>query len=175
MKVFIINGHGGAGKDLFINYFTEFAGKNYVLNISTVDYVKKIASQLGWVGEKDDTSRLYLHQLKEMATYWADIPFTQACKAVTTFNDELTSYGVVNKGFVFIHCREPKEISRLIYALSNMGYEAYAILIRRPIDKIYGNYADDNVENYSYDFVIENDGTLDDLKILAEDFYENNR
>ena len=54
MTIFIINGHGGAGKDSFIKYFTEKVGINYVLNISTVDYVKKIATQLGWQSQKDD-------------------------------------------------------------------------------------------------------------------------
>ena len=41
MTVIIINGHGGCGKDTFVEYFTDIAGENYTLNISTVDYIKK--------------------------------------------------------------------------------------------------------------------------------------
>ena len=91
MTIFIINGHGGAGKDSFIKYFTEKVGINYVLNISTVDYVKKIATQLGWQGQKDDKSRAYLHELKEMATYWGDIPFLEMSRMINAFNSDFAS------------------------------------------------------------------------------------
>ena len=33
MKIFIINGRGEAGKDSFVNFFAEIAGKDYVFNI----------------------------------------------------------------------------------------------------------------------------------------------
>ena len=170
MKVIIINGHGGAGKDQFITYFTEYAGRDYVLNISTVDYIKKVAIDLGWDKYKDDLSRKYLSLLKDMATYWGDIPFYDVCHKTNIFYDELLSYGVEQKGFVFIHCREPKEIERLVESLG-IRYPTYSLLIRRPTDKIYGNHADDEVENYKYDYIINNDSNLDDLNLKAKKFY----
>ena len=43
--------------------------------------------------------------------------------------------------------------------------EVSTLLIKREnLESVeYGNMADDNVYNYDYDFVINNDGTLDDL------------
>ena len=168
MMVFIINGRGGVGKDTFVEYFTEFAGEKYVLNISTVDYVKEVARSIGWNGSKDNLSRKFLSDLKDMMTYWADKPFRDVTKKTDCFYDALAAYGVENLGFVFIHCREPREIQRL---KNNIKYSTYTLLIRRPGDKNLGNHADDEVENYDYDFVIENNSSLSALKSKAEEFY----
>ena len=172
MNVIIINGHGAAGKDTFINYFKEFAGDKYVCNISTVDYVKSVALELGWNNNKDDISRCYLSELKDMATYWGDIPYWDVIHKTDAFFEELQGFGVENNGFVFIHCREPKEIERLANSL-NTKYITSTLLIRRPSDKIYGNHADDEVENYKYDYEINNNLDLENLKRLAKNFYVN--
>ena len=168
MKVFIINGKGGSGKDTFVNYFTEQAGAQFVLNISTVDYIKDIALNLGWMGEKDNLSRKFLSDLKDMATYWGDIPFQDVAEKTRRFNDELTSFGVEKRGFVFIHCREPQEIQRL---LNELPYSNYSLLLRRRGLEDFGNHADDEVENFSYDYIIENNYGLENLKHQAILFY----
>jgi hypothetical protein len=36
--------------------------------------------------------------------------------------------------------------------------------------KKYGNYADDNVDSYKYDCVIENSKTIEELDLLAKKF-----
>lgn len=168
MIVFVINGQGGSGKDTFVEYFTEFAGENYVLNISTVDYIKEIAKSLGWNGLKDNLSRKYLSDLKDMSTYWGDIPFKDVRKRTGWFEYHLASLGNIKPGFVFIHCREPKEIQRI---KEDFPFEVLTVLIQRAGLKNYGNHADDEVENYNYDFTIDNNGTLNDLRLAAEKFY----
>ena len=168
MKVIIVNGRGGVGKDSFVNFFTETAGKQYVLNISTVDYIKDVARELGWRGDKDNLSRKFLSDLKDMATYWADKPFQDVLKRTEIFYNELQAYGVEDNGFVFIHCREPKEIQRI---KESFPYLVFTLLIRRAGDKNYGNHADDEVENYNYDFYIDNNSSLTDLSAAAQKFY----
>ncbi len=168
MKVIIINGKGGCGKDTFVQYFTSHAGEKYVLNISTVDKIKEIARSLGWTGSKANLSRKYLSNLKEMATYWGDIPFKDVAKRTLDFYLELQRFGVEEFGYVFIHCREPKEIKRLCEGLP---FQTYSLLIRRPGDEKYGNSSDDDVENYTYDFIINNDASLNDLDMKSQEFY----
>lgn len=60
----------------------------------------------------------------------------------------------------------PEEISR---AVETFGAET--ILIRNPgVRKIVSNHADANVERYKYDYIIENDGTLEQLERVAKLF-----
>ena len=69
---------------------------------------------------------------------------------------------------VFIHVREPKEIERLKIALN-----ANTLLIKNDnIMSEFGNHADDMVENYEYDYVITNNGTLQDLEKSAKIFVD---
>ena len=97
------------------------------------------------MGEKDNLSRKFLSDLKDMATYWGDIPFQDVAEKARRFNDELISFGIEQRGFIFIHCREPQEIQRL---LKELPYETHSLLLRRRGLDTFGNHADDEVENF---------------------------
>ena len=67
---------------------------------------------------------------------------------------------------LLIDIREPDEIAR---AAKTFGAET--ILVRRAnAKKIDSNHADRNVENYVYDYIIENNGTLEQLDDVAYQF-----
>ena len=85
------------------------------------------------------------------------------------FYNYLANFGVDKSGFVFIHCREPKEIERL---KTGFKFPTHTLLIRRAGQKIYGNHSDDDVENYEYDYTVVNNGTLEDLARCAKTFYK---
>ena len=72
---------------------------------------------------------------------------------------------------IFVHCREPKEIQKFKDAL---GKDCLTVLIKRSNHKTEGNHADENVEKFEYDFVLENDSTLEDFKQKAFEFCEKN-
>ena len=51
--------------------------------------------------------------------------------------------------------------------------EVQTILLKSSrVEGIKSNHADKDVENYVYDFVIYNNEGLEDLKHIAENFYE---
>ena len=165
MKVFIINGAGGTGKDSFVQYFTEIAGKTFVQNISTVDKVKEVATELGWRGTKEPLDRKYLSDIKDIFTYWCNGPFVDVVNRTRDKHEEWSSYGV--KGYTFIHCREPEEITKLVKELN-----AETILIERNTNTQYINHADAEVSNYpNYTYTINNNGNLEDLKAKVQEFY----
>ena len=67
---------------------------------------------------------------------------------------------------MFIHTREPDEIERFV-----KEFGCITLLIRNPnINVITSNHADAEVENYNYDYIIDNNGTLDDLDNKAKEF-----
>lgn len=160
MKVFIINGAPGSGKTTF----EEFVQGEYsdCAIISTVDYVKTVAKFVGWDGTKTLKNRKFLSDLKDLLTEWEDIPFINTIERCKEY--ENTNY------IVFIDCREPDEIERLCIAL-----DAQSIVIRRDeAERIMtSNHADANVLDYYYDIIIDNNGTLNDLKDAAKTFLEN--
>lgn len=79
----------------------------------------------------------------------------------------IETYDRAGVDLLFIDCREPQEISRFVN-----DYNATTLLVRRGQQKSFGNHADDNVEAYQYDIVINNDKTIDTLQLLAKEFYE---
>lgn len=168
MKIFIINGKGGSGKDSFINFLTEEFSNDYkILNYSTVDPVKQFARVIGWDEEKNSKGRRLISELKRIMTEYNDLPMREI---IHTVNITEKLYGKDNPYvIIFIHCREPNEIDRLKEALL-----AETILIERESlkNKDFGNSSDNDVYNYYYDYVIDNNGSLEDLKDATIKFME---
>lgn len=160
-KVIVINGSGGVGKDTFIDLFTErmnFYGLK-VDRFSSVDKVKELAMLAGWDGAKDEKSRKFLSDLKFLTSEFCDMPFLSMKQRYEYF---CSSYNSV----LFLHIREPKEIERACKEFS-----AISLLITNSnVPQIISNEADGNVFNYYYNFIIDNSGTLEELKKKAAEF-----
>ena len=165
--ILVINGKGGCGKDTICN----IVAKRYkTINISEITPIKEIASVGGWKGEKTDKARKFLADLKALFVDYNNLPYEYALGYIKDFiNDD--------NEILFIHAREPEEIAKLV---NGSPYKVNTILIRRE-DKLftskrhYGNHADDDVENYPYDFIYE--GHNDSEEALEKDFmdyFENN-
>ena len=169
MKYFIINGRPRSGKDSFVNFCLEELGAFGKL-ISTVDFVKKIATECGWDGTKDLKNRKFLSNLKDLLTNWGDVPYKKTLQEIDMFKFDLDCWNVSDKGVVFIMCREPKEIERFERELN-----AKSLLIRRASVEFeqQSNHADSEVLNHKYDYIIENNGTVDELKEKAKEFLKN--
>ncbi len=156
-NIIIINGTGGAGKDTFVSFCSEV---EKVLNISTVDKVKEAAKILvGWNGEKDEVSRKLLVDLKRLSIDYNDAPTKYVMQMAEKFKNS-------NDNLMFIHIREIDEIKKTKKLLN-----AKTLLITNPrVNLIVSNNSDGKVNEYEYDYYIENDGTLDDLKNKAIEF-----
>ena len=69
--VIIINGRGGVGKDTLC----DFAAKHYkVENISSITPIKDLAKLCGWGGEKNEKSRKFLSDLKQLLIDYNEYP-----------------------------------------------------------------------------------------------------
>ena len=156
-RIIIINGTGGAGKDTFVSFCSEI---EKVLNISTVDKVKEAAAILvGWNGEKDEVSRKLLVDLKQLSIAYNDAPTKYICNMAEKFKDSQDK-------IMFVHIREAEEIEKARNLLN-----AKTLLITNPrVKLITSNDSDGKVNEYEYDYYIENDGTLEDLKNKASEF-----
>lgn len=110
---------------------------------------------LGWDGQKDERSRKFLSDLKDLATEYSDAPMKYMREYVKSHqnSDEL----------IFLMIREPNEIQK-----ARKEFDAITLLIKRPnIDQISTNHADRDVDHFDYDWTVYNSGTLDDLDEMA--------
>ena len=158
--VIVINGKGGVGKDalcdaLKISYKTK--------NVSTITPIKNIASNYGWNGEKDEKSRRFLAELKRVFAEYNDLP----TKYIV---DEYRSFLEDDNDIMLVHIRESNEIEKFIRQVST---PVIALLIKRSVidnAKKYGNDADDQVENYPYDYIYNNDLPLKESSMAFVSF-----
>ena len=162
MKVVVVNGRGASGKTTFETLVQKIAAARElkVEILSTITYVKDIAKSIGWDGGKTPADRRFLSDLKDALTRWNDSPY-QSCKSA------LELMGKNEADIVFVDCREPEEIKRFVE-----DYDALTVLVQRGEVVLYGNHADDNVENYQYDVIIDNSRGLDELMQEATIFVE---
>lgn len=170
MKYFIVNGFPRSGKDTFVNCCLKELGAFGKL-ISTVDFIKEIAIKCGWNGEKTPKDRKFLSDLKDLLSNWNDVPYQKVLKEIDLFRYDLEYYDVENNGVVFIMSREPEEINRFENEIG-----AKSILIRRESVEFnqQSNHADNEVLNHKYHYIIDNNGTIEQLQEKAKNFLKNN-
>lgn len=156
--ILIVNGKPRAGKDTFAELLNEFIP---VYKYSSIDKVKTIAMDCGWTGAKEEKDRKFLSELKRITTEYNDMAYKDILEKVTAFDrDE------IREKIMIIDVREPEEIERLAEEL-----EALTVFIKNDnVPEVTSNYADANVENFDYDIIVDNSGTLEDFEEAVEEF-----
>ena len=152
--VIIINGKGGVGKDTVCKVINN----HYVTYMcSSITPIKYFARMMGWEGEKTDKARKMLSDLKNICIEYNDLPFK--------YMKDRFDVAVLEDVEIAIFCiREPMEIAKFRNFIRNNGYTCVTLLIRSTrTQQSYGNHSDDDVEDYPYDMVYQNDGTLENL------------
>ena len=159
-KIYILNGVGTSGKGTFVEFVGEYIPTH---KHSIVDLPKEAAKILGWEGGKTEKDRRFLSDILDLSTEYNDSPFRDVLSVVTDFKNNL-----IEDRVLFIDIRDPNDIARAVEI-----FGAETILIDNPnVKKIVSNHADRDVGNYKYDYIIKNDGTLEQLNMTAKFFVE---
>lgn len=164
-QIFVINGSGGVGKDTFVELMSvelndRLKRFHTVVNFSSVDKVKEIAREIGWDGKKSEKDRKFLSDLKLLTSEYCDMPFKSMRNKVNEFlNDEESIC-------LFLHIREPEEIKRVA---DEFGAKSI-LIVRDSVTHIISNVSDKNVFDYHYDFVIDNNSAIEDLRNKVRQF-----
>jgi len=151
--VIVINGSGGVGKDTLCG----IVAKHYrTMNISSIDPIKKIALENGWKGEKSPKARKFLADLKQLFIAFNDLPLTYLLERYREFLES-------DNEILFVHIRESEEIEKF---KKSLGGACVTLLIRGRgnTKKSWNNTADDEVENYQYDFCYVNNKKFGELE-----------
>lgn len=172
-KTIIINGVARSGKDTFINYCQTIMTDSYIYNLSTITPVKELLTSLLGDVEKNNKYRKLLSDVKMSLIEYNDYPYTWVINQM----QNKIQMDIDRFNIFFIHCREPIEIEKFKTRLVNCD----TLLITKPDLDIPNNLADQNVNNYKYNYTINNNGSLTDLRHQASIFcnavliFKNNR
>ena len=154
-NIVVINGTGECGKDTFIKLISKY---KRVYNFSSIDKVKEIARIIGWDGTKDEKSRKFLSDLKNLTKEYNDMPYNCTKEAIEEFKNS-------DCEIMFIHIREPEEIKRIVDT-----FGAKTLFIKREnLNEITSNSSDGRVSKYKYDYSILNT-TLEEYEKKACEF-----
>lgn len=166
MKIIIINGSAETGKDQFVNFFKKHY-KYKCINWSTIDKVKKISKKnFGWNGKKTEESRLFLSEIKRLWTEFNNGPFEHINEKISSHYSKLKNKDKDNVVY-FIHCREPQEIQKFVNKYSEL---CSTLLLKKENVDVPNNNSDKNVDNFDYDYIIENNGDKKELEQKAISF-----
>lgn len=168
MRVIVINGSAETGKDKFVEFFERISDYR-VKNLSSIDKVKQIAELcFGWNGKKDELSRKMLADMKQVWADFNDGPFNDIKNKIEIDLKYSEDKGKdITKNIYFVHIREPHEIEKMVNHFNGL---CTTLLIRKEGKIVPDNNADNNVENFNYDYIIDNSGTIKELKQKAKDF-----
>jgi hypothetical protein len=164
-KIILISGKAGSGKDTFANILKEEAkGKTLILHYA--DLLKYICkTYFGWNGEKDDYGRALLQKVgtdivkSKKPTFWVDFIIDM----VSFFDNEYDYFFVAD-------CRFVEEIT----TFKNTSYDVFSVRIQRDgnilglTQEQLNHRSETALDNFDFDFIIENNGSLNDLRIKAK-------
>lgn len=164
--VIIINGKGGVGKDTLCDFISKYYPTR---KISSITPILTIAKAGGWNGEKDDKSRKLLSDLKHLFTNYNDL-------SLNYLKSQTEESLLTSDEILFIHMREPEEISKYLKYATEKQLTCKTLLIKRDEleQKVYGNDADDMVDYYHYDAIYKNNLPLAEAEKDFITFFKNN-
>ena len=156
-KVFVINGIGTSGKDTFISYIGNCVP--YVFRHSYITPVLDIARKMGWKNDKSENGRLFLAKLEVTWSEYNNKIFDDVVRIIEFTDPNKLSYH-------FIIIRRPEIIEKFKTKYPKLK----TILIERSNVPIPDNPSDKAVNNYNYDIIIKNDGTIEELYTKCNKF-----
>jgi hypothetical protein len=158
-----MNGSAESGKGTVVKYIKESFDLK-VEKYSSILYVKEVArDKFGWDGKKDEKGRNLLSALKQCSIAYNDLPTLKVVSKVKS-----AFIGIAD--VLVVDIREPDEIEKLVkycnsaelpcFTCRILNAKAEKIAEKSGLsltgDRLYGKY--------DYDILINNNGTLEELK-----------
>lgn len=159
MQIFTINGFPKSGKDTFVQMLRE-QGSLKIYHTSMINPVKQLLLRESvWNGEKTEKDRNLLSGIKDVLDSYNDFSYAK-------IKEDIRLKLSQDEDVFIVDAREPKDLQRF-----KDDYGAQSIFVIRDSHEVASNHADSDVLNFDYDFTIDNNGTLEDLELVAERFY----
>ena len=167
--IIFVNGYPLAGKDTFVAICrTLFARKGWNSSAASMVDVPLEMLQVADI----DVSNKTPYDRALMADIIAALERNERRLSHRLVSDAHLSAMMHAGDFVaFIHAREPAAINLMVALAQGVGFETITAFVDRPNEnREWSNAADANVENFTYNMVVKNFGTLEDLQASTSGF-----
>jgi len=165
MRIITISGKAQHGKDTFANMIKNATTGQRVAILHFADYLKLLAkTAYGWNGIKDDAGRTLLQHLgtdiirERMPDFWVVIMST-------------TIFALDNEFDVVI--LPDTRFKNEVWGMRELPFSCLSISIVRPnfdnglTEEQKNHRSENDLNDYKFDCIIENNGSLEDLKYKA--------
>ena len=178
MQVVMISGKSGSGKDTLANFMREHLeqqGKR-VITIHYADCVKFYAKQyFGWTGEKDEEGRSLLQNLgtnwvrTKYPNYWADL----VGQFLNSIDKQFDIALIPDLRF----CNEERRVKKfnkncITIRINKLNEDGTYILSPSLTPEQHAHPSECSMDDVAFDIMVNNSGTLDDLKEDAKEIIE---
>lgn len=160
--VLIITGGAGVGKDTFVNILGRLVGTEH---ISIVDQTKRLARMAGWNGRKTEKDRKFLSDLKLLVDQYNNGNYAYCEEETKEFLNRENNW----LPLFCIDMREQKDVDCFV---SEFGKDIVKVVRveNNRVAPVNSNIADRDVVKIEPDFVIDNNGSIEDLEQAARSF-----
>lgn len=162
MKIFLISGKSESGKDSFYKIARQYFSQDNVYRLAFADEVKRIATEMGWNGEKDENGRSGLIMVGEGARKYFDEDIW-----IKKLLGLLQGYHTLDIIFI-TDCRYPNEVDSVRSWAKSHGHEVYTVRVERPLhvnkltEEQRNNPSEVALDDYGmWDYIIDNGGDYD--------------
>ena len=159
MKILLIGGKAGAGKNTVADIIKENFPKVRLLAFAT--RVKDIAYAIGWNGEKDEKGRRLLQHIGAVGreynknTWVNDVVYKLKSPMLNTITNifVITDFRFPNEYYLL-----KKKFPNSVYTICVTGRQANLG------DENSRDISENSLNNFAFDFVIDNSGSKEDLE-----------
>lgn len=173
-KIYILSGKAGNGKNKIASYIALFfQNKNMkIINLSYASYLKEYAKNvLGWNGEEDTKPREFLQQIG------VELIKTNIDKKmlIRRMIEDIKVYSYFYDVITISDARFLEEIENIRNTFKNVVV-IHVYGLENNLTSIQKNHTTEtSLDNYNkYDYELNNNGTLDELKNKVEEIVKEN-
>lgn len=160
MVVILISGYATSGKDTFSDYVIKYlpCAKKFPIAYD----LKEIASKyFGWDGNKDEKGRNLLIGIGSVGRAYN--PYIWVDKAIKRIKSESPPVAIVSDW------RFKNEFIKVVEAFGRDS--VITVRIKRNVGRILDDISEHDLDDFmDYDYIVDNNGTLEDLEGAARDF-----
>jgi|APSaa5957512622_1039677.scaffolds.fasta_scaffold76336_2 hypothetical protein len=166
VTVIVVNGVSRSGKDTFIDYLAKKT--QLLLRHSTIQrvFTALINSSMIVNGKKGKKEREFLASVKQAWITYSNGPLQEVTNKVDHLEEQYKFMQHIGNIFLTVQVREITEITKL---KDHFKEDLVSLLVVR--DSVDPQHVtDEYVEDWDYDFVVSNNGSLEQLESQVDGF-----